>query len=371
MHIGKTCNETLCRDLYVGGWKREVVEDSITGIISQTEVFQEEEKMKVKTEQMYLGDVISNDGKHFHNVQNRKNRGIGIINQIMQILDTVFFGKYHFEVAMILRSSMLLSSLLLNSEAWVNLTEKDIRSLEQTDEMLLSKVLECESNTSNIAKYLELGAQPLRFEIMKRKILFLQYILKQDKKSMISQVFQATVNNPLNNDFVKTCEKYLQNLKINLSMEEIENMSTWSFKKLVKEKSEIAAFKYLMERKNQPNKQTKIAHIVYDKLQMQHYLLDGNKNTKASKMIFKARTKSLDIKTLKSWKYDDDLCVGCNTSKESIEEILSCDALSDGKETEKVEYEWLFGGNDRQIQQVGASLIMRMRKREKLLEEVT
>ena len=88
-------------------------------------------------------------------------------------------------------------------------------------------------------------------------------------------------------------------------------------------------------------------------------------------MIFKARTKSLDIKTLKSWKYDDDLCVGCNTSKESIEEILSCDALSDGKETEKVEYEWLFGGNDRQIQQVGASLIMRMRKREKLLEEVT
>ena len=74
----------------------------------------------------------------------------------MQILETVFFGKYHFEVAMILRSSMLLSALLLNSEAWVNLTEKDIRSLEQTDEILLSKVLECEANTSNIEKYLDL-----------------------------------------------------------------------------------------------------------------------------------------------------------------------------------------------------------------------
>ena len=87
---------------------------------------------------------------------------------------------------------MLLSSLLLNSEAWVNLTEKDIRSLEQTDEILLSKVLECESNTSNIANYLELGVQPVRFKIMKRKIIFLQYILKQEKKSMISQVFEAT-----------------------------------------------------------------------------------------------------------------------------------------------------------------------------------
>ena len=54
-------------------------------------------------------------------------------------------------------------------------------------------------------------------------------------------------------------------------------------------------------------------------------------------MLFKARTKSLDIKTLKSWKYDDDRCVGCNSRKESIEEVLSCDVLSDANETVKVE----------------------------------
>jgi hypothetical protein len=51
---------------------------------------------------------------------------------------------------------------------------------------------------------------------------------------------------------------------------------------------------------------------------MQQYLLDGNKSTKTSKMIFAARTKKLDIKTLKRWKYDNDFCVGCNTRKGSI-----------------------------------------------------
>ena len=121
MHVGKSCNETLCRDLFVGGWKREVVEDPVTGQVLQTEFFGGLEKMQVKTEQMYLGDVISADGRQHHNVQQRKNKGLGSISQIMQILETVFFGKYHFEVAMILRSSMLLSALLLNSEAWVNL----------------------------------------------------------------------------------------------------------------------------------------------------------------------------------------------------------------------------------------------------------
>ena len=73
----------------------------------------------------------------------------------MQIVDYVLFGKYHFEVAMVLRSSLFLSSTLLNSEAWVNLKEKDIRALEQTDEILLSRILYCESNTSNVFKYLD------------------------------------------------------------------------------------------------------------------------------------------------------------------------------------------------------------------------
>ena len=86
------------------------------------------------------------------NVKARSIMGLGIITQI---LDSVLFGKHYFEVAMVLRASLLLSSLLLNSEAWVNLTDRDIRELEKTDEILLSKILECEANTSNTFKYLE------------------------------------------------------------------------------------------------------------------------------------------------------------------------------------------------------------------------
>ena len=106
--------------------------------------------------------LISADGSHTKNVLARKNKGVGVINQISQILDSIVFGKYYFEVALILRSSLLLSSLLLNSEAWVNISDKDIRSLEQTDEYLLAKILDCDSNTSNAFRYLELGIYPIR-----------------------------------------------------------------------------------------------------------------------------------------------------------------------------------------------------------------
>ena len=46
--------------------------------------------MKEKLEQTYLGDVISADGSHTKNVLARKSKGQGVINQITQILDSVF-----------------------------------------------------------------------------------------------------------------------------------------------------------------------------------------------------------------------------------------------------------------------------------------
>jgi hypothetical protein len=238
LHVGRSCNKSLCSDLYVDSWKVNVETDPESGTPTQSEHYAGVEKMKVKQEQTYLGDVISSDGKHTQNVQARKNKGLGVITQITQILDTVMFGKYYFEVAMVLRSSLLLSSLLLNSEAWVNLSDSDIRALERTDEILLSKILESDSNTSNTFKYLELEIYPLRFEIMKRKLLFLQYILQQDKESMIFKVFKATCENPTKNDFVKCCQKYLDCLDIQLTFEEISAMSKYKFKQLVKQKTE-------------------------------------------------------------------------------------------------------------------------------------
>ena len=59
---------------------------------------------------------------------------------------------------------------------------------------------------------------------MKRSCLFLQYILKQEKSSMMYQVLKATLENPLKNDFVTTCQKNLNVLGISLSFQEIENM---------------------------------------------------------------------------------------------------------------------------------------------------
>ena len=97
-------------------------------------------------------------------------------------------------------------------------------------------------------------------------------------------------------------------------------MSKFNFKKIVDQKTQEAAFKYLTDKKNEPGKQTKSKQLKYEKLEIQEYLLEGNRNTVLAKLIFKARGRNLDIKGHKKWKYDDDICVGCQLRQECEQE---------------------------------------------------
>ena len=358
MHIGKENSKILCKDVHVGEWNTEVMEDPTTGGHKIHEYFSGNVKMNSRDEQKYLGDILSSDGSHMKNIQDRRNKGYGIINQIKQILESTYFGKFYFEVAIVLRESLFLSSVLLNSEAWVNYSEKEIRILEQCDEMLLSNILECDGKTSNAFKYLELGVMPIRFEIMKRKIMFLQYILKQNKNSMVYKIFKAIEENPIKNDFVNTCKKYLDILKIKTNFEGIAKMSKIKLKKILREKTNYEAFVYL---KSQQMVQEKIKNILYKELKMQDYLAEGDRNLLVSKVVYKARGQVLDIKMQKRWKYDDLNCEGCQENLETGEEIMMCEKL--GKNESNAEYSWFY--SDLVCKQIlaGKIIIKKLKKR--------
>ena len=164
---------------------------------------------------------------------------------------------------------------------------------------------------------------------------------------------------------MEVCKKYMQILGINLSMKEIENISNFCFKKLVKTKTKEAAYRYLIEEKN---KQTKISNIQYKELNIQDYLFGGNVNTKMSKFIFKARSKNIDIKSFKKWKYEDKLCIGCNKNEENESEIMYCEGFG---ESENLAYSMLYSNSTQEIVLVAKYLTKRLKVRQKLMERIT
>ena len=117
-----------------------------------------------------------------HHLQSRTNRGTGIVTQIMTKLEDINFGKYYFKVAIILRNSHLISSLLTNAEAWYSLTQADLEALESVDENLLRRVLETPLSTPKEMLYLEI-------KIKMRRLNFLQYMLHEDKNCLVHGIW--------------------------------------------------------------------------------------------------------------------------------------------------------------------------------------
>ena len=84
--------------------------------------------------------------------------------------------------------------------------------------------------------------------------MFLQYILKEDTDSLISQFFYQQDSNPVKNDWTLTCREDLKNLNIKLSFQEIGSLSKEKFKDIVKKAVSDKTFEYLKGEKDKLSK---------------------------------------------------------------------------------------------------------------------
>ena len=129
----------------------------------------ENEVMQSSSKEKYLGDILTSDGKIDSNIEERYNKGVGIINQIMGYLNEISFGEYYFEMAVLFRQSMLLSSILCNSEVLYGIKKKHIETLESVDKMFWRKVFKCPVTTPTEVFFLETNTISIRHLFMSRR----------------------------------------------------------------------------------------------------------------------------------------------------------------------------------------------------------
>ena len=155
-------------------------------------------------------------------------------------------GPYMFLKAVVLRNSMLVGTLLSNSEAWYNVTEVELNQLEQVDKSLWCNLTEVAKTIPYDLLCLELGLEPLRYIVMRRRLIYLQHILKRKENALIKKFIKTQMKKPQKKDWINTIFMNLNELEILLTLEEIELMPIATFKKLVKLKIKEKAFIYLI-----------------------------------------------------------------------------------------------------------------------------
>ena len=137
----------------------------------------------------YLGNKINTDGNNIEDITLKCNRGIGTINKIQTVLETMFFGNFYFEVGKTMIDSMLLGSILNNIEVAYNLTKKEIEKLQKCHEMGLRKLLSLPSKTPKQMIYLLTGSLPKEFIVKRKRLIYLHHILNQEDDSPLKTFF--------------------------------------------------------------------------------------------------------------------------------------------------------------------------------------
>ena len=115
LHVGKEGQK--CQSLTVEKWIEIEVQNDESDKAEIVDKWDGNITMAETEEEKYLGDIISVDGRNIKNVKARVAKGKGIIRKIITLLDGIPFGRHFFEVGIMLRNSLHVSSVLFNCEA--------------------------------------------------------------------------------------------------------------------------------------------------------------------------------------------------------------------------------------------------------------
>ena len=278
-------------------------------------------------DEKYLGDIISNDGRNLKNLKARVDKGNGIVKRILDILDSIPFGKLFFQVAILLRNSLLVSSVLCNSETWFNLTKAELQLLESVDLMFLRKLLRTTKSTPKEILYLELGLIPFREIIRQRRLNFLHYILSQDEDSVIFKVFQKQNQERHKNDWVSRVVMDLEEIKLNVSFVEIQKTSKLKWKSTIRKHIEENAFRNL---ENIKLTHSKVKDLKYTRLRIQDYFLPNgivNITKQETQLIFHMRSNVTNVKINFKSQYETFECDACLLENESQKHVYECEKI--------------------------------------------
>ena len=148
----------------------------------------------------------------------------------MNILQQISLGHHYFEIALLLKKSLFLNSVLNNVEVMYNFTKTDAEEFDKLDLILMRKILNAPVSTPKEAFYLQLGVLSPRAHIKLRRVSYLQYLLLKPRSERISKFLWVQIRSPVKGDWILTVYSDLKDFGISIELGDLSRISRESFK---------------------------------------------------------------------------------------------------------------------------------------------
>ena len=184
--------------------------------------------------------------------------------------------------------------------------------------------------------------------ICKRRMLYLWNILNRAENELLKRFYDAQNLVKSKSDWVELIENDKKELDITLSDNEIKLMKEQKFENIINTAAAKKTLDYLNKIADSHSK-SKI--LVKFKLERESYLYDPRFSRSEIELLFRLRTRMLDVKNKFANKYDTDIGYKlCKAQVESQQHLLKCDTLAAKVNIhEEIAYEDIFKGVDKQL----------------------
>ena len=224
-------------------------------------------------------------------------------------------------------------------------------------------------STPTVAVSLDLGILPIQYEIEKKQLLYLKYVLEKNADCPVRQTYYQMLEyqdeNNWANHITFLCRKY--NLPLNDSRVQYTSMSKQQWKTFVTDRIKHHAFKHLT---GECETNRKTMHLKYSKFGQSTCMYFTVFKPKYARPTFKARTRVCDIKANVKEEYEGNtFCPFCRRDAESFEHIFkSHDGLICPLNTHGITLESFADATDaRFLKRVGKYLLKYEKFREVLI----
>ena len=122
-------------------------------------------------------------------IDDRVGRGIQCIRSTVAECGALTLGQYAIQSLLLMYKTMLVQTVIFNSETWCNLNKENENKLKVVQMKYLKRIMHTPQSTSNVAIQIELGVKPILNEIHSRQLKFLHHILNLEEEDPVKMVY--------------------------------------------------------------------------------------------------------------------------------------------------------------------------------------
>ena len=278
---------------------------------------------------LYLGNMFNRKGDNKDKIKDRVQKSKTCMIESFSVCSEITLGIYTIQSLLLAHNMIFIPTMLYGAQTWTNLTVNDERILRTTQLQFLKRTLRVPSSACNSVTILELGVLPVISEIHVLKLTFLHHVLTLDEGDPVKEVYKEQLKLPEEKNWANEVRQLRAVYELPESDIEVMSLPKDEWKMQVDGAVRMKAVDDLNQEKNSLSKSSSLPDS--DSLQTSKYLYHFK--ISHSCLLFRVRSRTIDIKEAQSFKYGNDMeCRGCGDCPETVHHVLcECPALKSEK----------------------------------------